>query len=163
MIKGSSKPYLQKMALQIFRKCKSLRISLSVIWRSRADPRLEIADDFSRAQDLDDWGVDDDSLAELWLRAGPFSIDLFASDLNHRLPTFVSKIASEKLIGRDAFLFDWSGFWQSFCLSANKSHQTSGDLIIPRWFSLYAWPLICSDGVHLNKLFRQTIFESNSA
>ena len=32
--------------------------------------------------------------------------------------------------------------------------EAQGGLIIPHWVSMYAWPLVCQDGRHLNRLFR---------
>jgi hypothetical protein len=38
---------------------------------------------------------------------GPFSIDLFASNLSHHLPKFYSKYWCQGTAGVDAFAFDW--------------------------------------------------------
>lgn len=61
MVKGSPKDHLQEMALTIYQVSKQNGTRSTVVWKSRADPRLVLADDFSRALDLDDWGVDQES------------------------------------------------------------------------------------------------------
>ena len=163
MRKGSPKKHLQEMALKIYQITKKFGTRLTVVWKSRADPRLVLADDFSRALDLDDWSIDEESFQELQSRAGPFDVDLFASDANHRCDRFFSQIASNKAEGRDAFLHDWGRLGKVFAcpppriLSSVLRHfvacEAQGGLVIPRWFSLLAWPLICEDGRHLNRLF----------
>lgn len=163
MLKGSSKKHLQEMALKIYQVSKKNGTRLSVVWKSRADPRLVLADDFSRALDLDDWGVDEETFVELSVRAGPFDCDLFASDSNHRCKKFFSRIASNKAMGRDAFLHDWGKLGKVFACPPPKllssvlrqfaACEAIGGLIVPRWYTLYAWPLICEDGRHLNRIF----------
>ena len=45
MKKGSPKPFLQMLALKIYKACRNYEIVLTVQWRSRNDPRVKIADD----------------------------------------------------------------------------------------------------------------------
>ena len=99
MWKGSKCPYLQKLALDIYRACKEHKIDLKVEWLSRADPRLQLADQFSRPQvDIDDWGVDQESLQMVTDKLGEPVVDLFASDANHRFPLFYSDLASMNVL-----------------------------------------------------------------
>lgn len=168
MEKGSSKPHLHEMALRIYRKFQDSGRSLQVFWLRRSDPRMQFADDFSRAIDLDDWSVDEPTFGELNGRAGPFEIDLFASDKNHRLPLYFSKMPSNQAVGRDAFLANWAEFSSVFACPAPKDISgviqkfvrdgAKGGLLIPRWFSLYGWHLLCEDGSHLNRIVKSVKF-----
>ena len=47
MKKGSRHDHLQCLALTVYRACFQQKIDLRVLWRSRNDPRLHIADEFS--------------------------------------------------------------------------------------------------------------------
>ena len=123
---------------------------------------MQFADDQSRALDLDDWSVDQSSLNELQERVGRFEVDLFASDGNHRVPRYFSKMPSDKAMGRDAFLANWAELGCVFACPAPRDVSAvlrkfakdgaKGALIVPRWFSLYGWHLLCEDGRHLNRL-----------
>ena len=87
MLKGSARPYLQRLALAIYKACKKHGIVLQVQWKSRNDPRLQLADEFSRPDfDLDDWGVDQISFDLIQARLGRCDVGLFATDGNPRLP-----------------------------------------------------------------------------
>ena len=168
MQKGSPKPHLQDMALRIYRKFQESGRVLDVVWIRRSDPRLVFADDHSRALDLDDWSVDEATFKELQARAGPFEVDLFAADGNRRVEKFFSKMPSDLAIGRDAFLANWGKFDKVFACPPPKDvaavirkfvrDKATGALVVPRWFSLYGWNLICEDGVHLNRLFKSVRF-----
>ena len=163
MRKGSKRPYLQKLALDIYRACREHEIDLKVEWRSRADPRLQLADQFSRPQvDIDDWGIDQESLQMVMDKLGEPVVDLFASDANHRFPLFYSDLASVNAIGVNAFAANWDLFTLGYACPPPKlvkavvkqivRQKADVILVIPRWRSLSAWPLLASDGAHLNKI-----------
>lgn len=58
MKKGSPKPYFQMLELEIYKACRKYEIVLTVQWRSRNDPRLQLADKLSRPDvDIDDWSI----------------------------------------------------------------------------------------------------------
>ena len=138
-------------------------ISLEVFWLRRSDPRLQLADAHSRDVDIDDWSVDAKTWEELCHREGPFAVDLFASDKNKRLTAFFSKMPSEEALGPNAFLADWGKLGRVFAcppprlisavLQKFAKDKASGGLIIPLWYSLYAWRFVCEDGKHLNRIF----------
>ena len=162
MEKGSPKPHLQEMALRIYRKFQDAGRILEVIWMRRSDPRMQFADDHSRGLDLDDWSVDQASLNELQERVGRFEVDLFASETNYRVPKFFSKMPSDKAVGRDAFLANWAMLGTVFACPAPRDISAvlrkfvkdgaKGALLVPRWYSLYGWHLLCDDGRHLNQM-----------
>ena len=170
MVKGSSKSYLQLMALAIYKACKIHGIVLSVVWKSRSDPRLALADDWSRFIDKDDWRVDNKTFFNLEKRSGKkFEVDLFATDRNNRCGRFFSILASEQAEGRNAFQADWGKLGNVFaCPPAHLVGQTlrhfvgskaRGGMIFPLWRSNRAWPLIAGDGIHLNRLFSNVKIE----
>ena len=102
------------------------------------------------------------SFKEIQKRAGLFEYDLFASDWNHRVEKYFSKMPSDKAVGRDAFLASWGDLGNVFACPAPKDVSAvlkkfvrdgaKGGLLIPRWFSLYGWELLCHDGAHMNGL-----------
>ena len=105
---------------------------------------------------------DDDTFRELERRAGPFHCDLFANDDNARNASFFSIVASNKSMAKDAFLQDWKDVEPCFAcppprlIGATLRHfvgtEAAGGLIAPLWVTSPAWPLLCEDGVHLNRL-----------
>ena len=164
MAKGSSKDYLQVIALQIYKSCLSNRITLRTIWKSRADPRLVLADDWSRCVDRDDWSVDSQLFKSLEKRTGKkFEIDLFATDINARCKKFFSILASERALGRSAFLQNWANYGNVFAcppptlIGETLRHwignRARGGIIFPAWKTLKSWPLVAEDGIHLNRCF----------
>ena len=65
---------------------------------------MQLADQFSRPHvDIDDWGVDQESLQMVTDKLSEPVVDLFASDANHRFPLFYSDLASVNAIGVNAF------------------------------------------------------------
>ena len=132
-------------------------------WRSRNDPRLQLADEFSRPDfDLDDWGIDQISFELIQTRLGCCEVDLFATDANARLPKFFSSLPSLTAQGVNAFSADWSAFQLSFACPPPKlvkavirqavMQEATVVLVIPRWRSLSAWSMIAEDGFHFNEL-----------
>ena len=163
MLKGSARPYLQKLALAIYKACKKYGIVLQVQWKSRNDPRLQLADEFSRPDfDLDDWGIDQISFEFLQTRMGKCDVDLFATDANARLPKYFSSLPSLHAEGVNAFAADWSAFQLGFACPPPKlvkavirqsvAQEASVMLVIPRWRSLSAWSMIAEDRFHFNEL-----------
>ena len=46
------------LELEIYKACRKYEIVLTVQWRSRNDPRLQLADKLSRSDvDIDDWSI----------------------------------------------------------------------------------------------------------
>lgn len=166
MAKGSSTEELQNMALNIYTTAKEIYTDLRVIWRPRADPRLQLADDFSRAIDVEDYGIDDESFGYLQTIAEQmFDFDLFASDDNFRTEKFASILASNRALFRDAFTHSWADL--GFCYAHPPVNlvgptirkivkdSARGILVLPLWRTMKDWLLVCSDGIHFNNVFRR--------
>ncbi|TRY74673.1 hypothetical protein TCAL_11252, partial [Tigriopus californicus] len=156
--------HFQDLALSIYNYAKELRIDLNVIWRPRSDPRLKLADDFSRAIDSEDYGIDNTSFQHLQKLAGrSFDFDLFATDHNFRTANFASILASNKALFRDAFTHSWENL--GFCYAHPPvklvgavikkiiKDSAQGILVIPFWKTMKDWLSVCQDGVHLNNVF----------
>ena len=124
MRKGSGKAYLQTVALEIYKACLQHKIALRVTWKSRADPRMVLADEWSKHVDYDDWSVDDTTFEGASQIVGPFKCDLFASERNQRVDCFFSILIADSAVGRDAFTSDWYD-WSPFfaCLPPRKVGQ----------------------------------------
>lgn len=164
MLKGSSITELQNLALSVYQGAKSNYIDLRVIWRPRSDPRLKLADDFSRAVDIEDYGIDDDSFAYLqFLACKKFDFDVFASDANNRVSSFSSVLASNRALFRDAFTHSWSGLGFAYLhppvnligpsIRKIVADRAKGILILPFWRTMADWLLVCADGTHFNNVF----------
>jgi hypothetical protein len=168
MKKGSKTASLQILALELYKSARDLKATINVIWRPRADPRLQLADDWSRAVDHEDWGLSPADFENLQGRCQrPFAFDLFASDQNHRVPRFASLLASDKAVFRDAFTQNWKSL--GFCyvqppipligatIRKIVRDGSYGLLIVPHWKSTPSWLFVCEDGVHANNLFTWVI------
>lgn len=163
MLKGSNTDNLQRLAMTIYKAARELRIDLRVIWRPRSDPRIQLADDFSRAVDAEDYGVDDGTFRYLeHLTGRAFTFDLFASDNNFRVSKFASILASDLALFRDAFTHVWTDL--GFCyvhppvssigavIRKIVQDKACGVLILPLWRTMKDWLLVCNDGVHFNRV-----------
>lgn len=88
----------------------------------------------------------------LW---GPFEVDWFASDSNHKLKLFYPRYWNVKCFGIDAFTGIWSNKNGWLCppiylvarvLAKIKKDKAFGCLIIPMWKSANCWPILCLNG-----------------
>lgn len=118
--KGSMKEDLQNIALDVYKFCLINGILLDIEWIPRS--QNEKADFISNLNDADDWGVSYqifEYLNSLW---GPFEVDWFASDSNHKLKMFYSRYWNVKCFGIDAFTGIWTDkngwFWPPIYLVA---------------------------------------------
>ena len=98
--KGSAKPYLQMLALKFFKACRKYESVLTVQWRSRNDPRLQLVND-SRdwMSDIDDWSICEESFEMLRMTFGRCDVDRFASETSTRVDKFYSLMPSLKVQG----------------------------------------------------------------
>ena len=83
---GSSKPHLQKVAVDIFRLCFALGSSLDSQWLPREENVR--ADLLSRFIDRDDWSLNPAVFRFLDARWGPHSEDRFSSHFNLQFARF---------------------------------------------------------------------------
>ena len=154
---GSSKEHLQTEAMSIFHTCCAHGISLEMEWIPRSDN--EKADFLSRLQDTDDWGLSLSTFTSIDSVWGPHTIDRFANFRNTKLARFNSRYWNPGSEAIDTFIIDWSGENNYLCppisliprvLLHMKNCHACGTLVVPLWPSSPFWPMICSDGWHLN-------------
>jgi hypothetical protein len=162
--RGSNKPLLQSIALDIFTACNKSKVVLQSQWLPRSDPRMIMPDFYSRERDLSDWGLETSFFEEL--RASlPFelTVDLFGSEYNAKLPVYFSEDYFPTAMGVNAFAQDWSKFGPGLCnpppamVASAMSHAihcgSRGLLVAPMWRAADYWRAICQDGRHLNGVF----------
>lgn len=69
----------------------------------------EWADRLSREHDSTDWTLRAATFARLDAEFGPYTVDLFASDLNARCPRFYTRWAAPRALGVNALAHTWVG------------------------------------------------------
>ena len=150
---GSSKAHLQNIAIDIFQICLNYNIKLIPQWIPRE--KNELADDLSKVNDSDNWGIDFNCFKMLSRKYGPFTIDRFADERNKKLHKFNSKFFCPGSSAVDAFTENWVNENNWICPPINligsvikhmKLCKCKGTLLIPIWTSAYFWPLIYPDG-----------------
>ena len=148
--KGSMKPDLQNLAMEIFNFTLENSIHLEVEWIPREENAR--ADYLSKVVERDDWGIGDKIFDMIKDRLGIPDIDYFASDHNAKLPLFYSRFWSPKAAGVDAFTYDWGKNFGLFVppiilisrvLRKMERCHAKGILVVPEWKSSNFWPLIC--------------------
>jgi hypothetical protein len=100
---GSRRSHLHSLLFEIFLSLNRHKVKLTVAWLPRSDPRLVVADYYSRDIDLTDFGISGECFSSIAATWGPFSIDLFGSDVNRRCSRFFSRLYSDKAEGMNAF------------------------------------------------------------
>ena len=153
---GSSKPHLQKIAMEIFTIALSNDIRIMPQWVPR---ELNcIADYYSKINDTDDFSIDDYSFHTLNAKYGPYTLDRFADNFNAKVNRFNSKYFCPHTLGVDAFTEHWGGENNWICppvssIGAVFRHlkwcNAHGTVIVPVWRSAYFWPLLYPNGYHM--------------
>jgi hypothetical protein len=147
--KGSMKPDLNLVALEIFQACLRYDIDITVDWVPRE--LNQDADDLSKIEDCDDWSVSGTIFEYINKVYGPFTIDLFASNLTHKLGRFYSKYWCEGSLGVDAFAYDWGTEFSwvvpppqlaGKVLNHMRLCKAAGVLLLPKWCSAAYWPIL---------------------
>ena len=148
--KGSRRPHLQDLALQIFRLCTQNDILLHPIWIPRE--QNQYADYLSKLTDTDDWSIDDETFSYLCQQFGHPDFDRFADDVNCKVPRFNSRFLCPNSSGVNAFAQNWSDAQLNwFCppvkhICATLHHarlcEARGILHIPQWPSSHFWTLL---------------------
>jgi hypothetical protein len=105
MFKGSIKPALQEIAIDIFNVCVKMHIDLSLKWVLRN--HNEAADHLSKIRDIDDWEINENMFTYLNMIQGPFTLDAFASNISKKVDKFYSRYWCTGSSGVVAFAFDW--------------------------------------------------------
>jgi hypothetical protein len=107
--RGSGDLSLMRLALQVLELALKLNLDFYPIWVSRSDPRLQKADALSKQINTDDWSIHPDAFCTLQSWFGKFTVDLFASAENFKVPKFYSFAFSADGSGVDAFTMSWEG------------------------------------------------------
>ena len=163
LTKGSTKPVIQTIVIEVLSLAKSLNCSLQPIHLLRDDPRIVIADAGSKAPDTDDWSIDQASFAWLNKELGPFTIDCFADESNKKVGRFFSNFLCPSGLGVDAFSHSWDQENCWICppvkkiLSVIKKLSTvkgRGVLIVPKWTTANFWPFLFPGGKNLTPIFQ---------
>ena len=102
-----------------------------------------IADFLSRGRSLpSEWSLNQSIFETLMERWGPFDVDLFANEINHRLPTYCARTRDRHALALDAFSISWKGLhpyaFPPFPLIPRVLDKIEEDraqvlLIAPRW------------------------------
>ena len=149
--KGSMKPDLQTLAMQIFNFTSTHAIHLEIEWLPRS--LNDRADYLSKVIERDDWGISWEILHMIIDRWGPLDVDYFASEHNAKLPVFYQNFGVISRLVLDAFTFDWSRSFGLYVppiilisrvLRKMESCRAKGILVVPEWRSANFWPLICT-------------------
>ncbi|XP_069104365.1 LOW QUALITY PROTEIN: uncharacterized protein [Argopecten irradians] len=147
---GSSKPYLQKVAMDMLRLTSEYSITMQTQWVPRNNNKT--ADFLSRCSDSDDWSVQAwvfDLCEKSW---GPHDVDRFASDYNTKCTRFNSRWWCAGTEAIDCFTAYWGkeNNWfvpppRLICktLDKMKADEAYGTLVVPVWHSAVFWPILC--------------------
>jgi hypothetical protein len=147
--KGSMKSDLNLVALEIFQLCLRNDIDISIDWVPR--DLNQVADDLSKLEDWDDWSISDVIFNYISKAYGPFSVDIFASNLTHKLDKFYSKHWCDGSSGVDAFAYHWGAEYSwvvpppqltGKVICHMKTCKAVGVLVVPKWCSAAYWPML---------------------
>lgn len=147
--KGSSKPDLQKVAIEIYEFVIRNNILLHVEWVPRE--MNKDADSGSKNIDVDDWAISPDVFQLLNNKWGPYSIDRFASFENKKLDRFNSRWFQPGTENVNALSLSWEdeNNWlvPPICLLSATIHhlvlsKAYGTLLVPKWPSAKFWPFL---------------------
>ena len=157
---GSNKFRIHRMVVDIFLSCRSHRILLNVSWRSRDDPRLQIADAGSRDFDGSSFSLDFASFSVI-LEAFShvnLSVDAMAQFWNKKFPLYFSRRKDPAAMGQNFFaqkLYPDIGYYIFppphdivAVLLHLQLYRASGVLILPLWPSQSFFNFVFPDGKH---------------
>lgn len=155
LTKGSTKPHVQRVILDILRRLHKIGAAIKPIHISREDFRIQVADEGTRFFDADDWSIDRASYIKYTV-GKRIAADIFVHASNSKAEIFFSYGKCPGTSGVDAFTQDW-GFkeWAWVCPPTNlvietikKIAQTrmKAVLIVPKWQTADFWPYLCPDG-----------------
>jgi hypothetical protein len=123
---------------------RKLHLEIRPIHLRREDPRIQEADAGSKSGDSDEWSIDSVSFEQLEERFGPFTVDLFANEANHRVKKFYAQFFATTAAGVEAFSQDWSEERAWVCppvkhligvIRKIRLDKMSGVLVTPDWKS----------------------------
>ena len=155
--KGSKKPELHDMSLQLFKICLNSQINLDIKWVPRECN--SDADSISQILDYDDYTINDTVFMQLDALWGPHTVDRFACFYNAKVQRFNSRFYQTGAEAVDAFSQNWA-FNNNWLFPPTilvirvirhlRACAAHGTLIVPIWKSAVFWTVLCEDGVHWN-------------
>ena len=158
LTKGSTKPAIQRVILEVFKDMRSLALNIVPVHISRNDMRIQDADAGTRFFDPDDWSLDAKTFQRI--RGQKIvSLDVFAHISNSRAERFFPYGKCPQSSGTDAFIQSWeTEHWAWVCPPTNLivdaikkicSTCMNAFLVVPCWKTAAFWPYLCPDGEHL--------------
>jgi len=142
--KGSGKPNIQPLAFEVAMMCSELELNIIPIHMFREDPRLQWADEGSKAKNTDNWSLSYEDF-QWFLQWTSFDTDLFADRLNRQADQFCSLFYEEGSLGVDCFSLNWAmlgNLWLCPPVSALikvyrkiMASRCTGVIVMPEWFS----------------------------
>ena len=132
---------LNRLAIRLWEWCLSRDILPSATYLPGQENL--IADFLSRGRSLpSEWALHQSLFQQLVERWGPFDLDLFANEINHRLPLYCAKTRDPNAFALDAFSISWGNLrpyaFPPFNLIPRVLSKIVEDgaqilLIAPRW------------------------------
>ena len=157
---GSRNPRIHKLVVEIFLSCHAHQILLTVSWRSRDDPLLQIADSGSRDFDGSSFSLDFSSFLVILESFSHvhLSVDAMAQSWNKKFPRYFSRLKDPLAIGQNFFgqkLLVNEGYYifpppRSIVASLLhlRKFGASGVLVMPLWPSCSFFNFVFPDGRH---------------
>ena len=139
---GSTKEYLQKLALEIYSLCLINDFETITQWIPREFN--DFADGLSKTKDNDNWSVDDESFLYIESVFGKLTINRFADDLNTKKERFNSKEFCPFTETVNAFSCDWSKDFNWLCPPISQVGKTIRHLRKPVSYTHLTLPTIYS-------------------
>ena len=149
--KGSNKPKLHDLALEIHKISSTHNIDLNVCWIPREENKE--ADRLSKQVDYDYWFITKDLVKMLTNKWDKVTIDRFASHTNKKTQRFNSKYICPGSEGVNAFSVDWSNennllvppvylIPKTIKHFMSSKYSAKAILVCPYWPSSTFWPLL---------------------
>ena len=165
--KGTKILFIQQKLVALYKMLHRLQVRIVPIWSPRNNALIQLADECSKFLDTDDWGLSQKSsrIVEKLFKI-KFTCAAFANGINWKTTKFYSKVAAPGTSGVNAFMQDWGQDIMYVCPPVNliidvyhyiKTVPSSGVLVIPRWERNSYWPVITTDGIHLQPEFQSFI------
>jgi len=158
---GSTKEYLQKLAIDIYNINVRNNIRLYPQWIPRE--KNQIADSISKSFDTDNWSIDNETFNYIQNTYGVFTIDRFADNKNTKTERFNSKNFCPNTEEVNSFVSHWGNELNWLCpptyligkaIKHLKLCRAKGVLFVPVWKSSYFWPLLTRDGINFESFIK---------
>ena len=158
--KGSRKPHVHSIALDIFKICTQHDILLKTTWIPRE--QNQYADRLSKMTDTDDWSIDQETFNHICQQLGQPTFDRFADEHNHKTQSFNSRYLCPNTAGTNAFSQNWSHTQLNWLcppikdipatIRHAKACKARGILVTPHWTSSH-----CCTIIHNGKHFKHFV------